>query len=118
MPADPPGRYALVAALLDHPRRPIIAIGEFVMHPDRPWIAEPAIVIVDAYQGHRLGSQLSRTLLDRARQRGVTRLTGTLDVSNTAAIRLVQRVGARLGLDAPGVLRFDLDIPRSTPPWS
>lgn len=47
-----PGRYALVAALLDRPRRPIIAIAEFVRNAE-PWVAEPAITVLDAYQGHR-----------------------------------------------------------------
>ena len=55
--ASRPGRYALVAALLDPPRRPIIAIAEFVTNP--PWIAEPAITVLDAYQDHRLGTRLS-----------------------------------------------------------
>lgn len=107
-----PGRYALVAALLDRPRRPIIAIAEFVRNADAPWVAEPAITVLDAYQGHRLGTRLSHMLFEAAQQRGVTRFTGTLDVSNTAASRLVQRAGARLAIDTPGVLRFALDIPR------
>ena len=109
--AGQPGRYALVATLLDRPRRPIIAIAEFVTNADASWIAEPAITVLDAYQGHRLGTRLSHMLIQAAQQRGVTRFTGTLDVSNTAATRLVQRAGARLTIDTPGVLRFALDIP-------
>jgi len=109
--AGQPGRYALVATLLDRPRRPIIAIAEFVTNADASWIAEPAITVLDAYQGHRLGTRLSHMLIQAAQQRGVTRFTGTLDVSNTAATRLVQRAGARLAIDTPGVLRFALDIP-------
>lgn len=106
-----PGRYALVAALLDRPRRPIIALAEFVTIADACWIAEPAITILDAYQGRGLGTRLSHMLVEAAQQRGVTRLTGTLDVSNTAATRLVQQAGARLAINTPGVLRFALDIP-------
>ncbi len=106
-----PGRYALVATLLDRPQRPIIALAEFVTNADASWIAEPAITVLDAYQGHRLGTRLSLMLIEAAPQRGVTRFTGTLDVSNTAATRLVQRAGARLAIDTPGVLRFALDIP-------
>lgn len=106
-----PGRYSLVATLLDRPRRPIVAIAEFVTNADASWIAEPAITVVDAYQGHRLGTRLSHMLVEAAQQRGVTRFTGTLDVSNTAARRLVKRAGARLAIDTPGVLRFTLDIP-------
>jgi GNAT superfamily N-acetyltransferase len=110
--ASQPGRYAVVAVLLDRPRRPIIAIAEFVTNAYASWIAEPAITVLDAYQGHRLGTRLSHMLFEAAQQRGVTRFTGTLDVSNTAATRLVQRAGARLAIDTPGVLRFALDIPR------
>jgi GNAT superfamily N-acetyltransferase len=109
--ASQPGRYALVAALLDRRRRPIIAIAEFVTNADASWIAEPAITVLLAYQGHRLGTRLSHMLIQAAQQRGVTRFTGTLDVSNTAATRLVQQAGARLTIDTPGVLRFALDIP-------
>jgi GNAT superfamily N-acetyltransferase len=109
--ASQPGRYALVAALLDRPRRPIIAMAEFVTTPDASWIAEPAITVLDAYQGHRLGTRLSHMLFEAAQQRGVTRFTGTLDASNTAATRLIQRAGARLAIDTPGVLRFAFDIP-------
>jgi ribosomal protein S18 acetylase RimI-like enzyme len=111
--AGRPGRYALIAARLDDPRRPIIAIGEFVTQPDTPWIAEPAIAVLDPYQGRRLGTRLWRTLLAAAQQHGVTHLTATLDVTNTPATRLLQRAGARIALDTPGVLRADLDI---TPP--
>jgi len=106
-----PGRYAVVAVLLDRPRRPIIAIAEFVTNADASWIAEPAITVLDAYQGHRLGTRLAHMLVEAAQQRGVTRLAGTLHVSNTAATRLVQRASAQLAIDAPGVLRFALDIP-------
>lgn len=110
--ANRPERYALVAVLLDRPRRPIIAMAEFVTNADASWIAEPAITVLDAYQGHRLGTRLSHLLLEAAQQCGVTHFTGTLDACNTAAMRLVQRAGARLAIDTPGVLRFDLDIPR------
>jgi RimJ/RimL family protein N-acetyltransferase len=106
-----PGRYALVATLLDRPRRSIIALAEFVTNPEASWVAEPAITFLDAYQGHRLGTRLSHMLIDAAQQRGVTRFTGTLDASNTAATRLVQRAGARLAIDTPGALRFALDLP-------
>jgi GNAT superfamily N-acetyltransferase len=105
------GRYALVAVLLDHPHYPIIALAEFATAPDTPRIAEPAIAVLDAYQGHRLGTLLWHMLLDAAHHHGVTQFTGTLQASNTAATRLLQHAGARLCLHTPGVLRATLDIP-------
>jgi RimJ/RimL family protein N-acetyltransferase len=106
-----PGRYAIVAVLLDHPQQPIVALAEYVTDPDAPHVAEPAITVADAYQGHRLGTRLWPLLLDTAHEHGITRLAGTLRADNTPARRLLQRSGARIRLHTPGVLHATLDLP-------
>jgi GNAT superfamily N-acetyltransferase len=99
-----------VVVLLDDPRRPVVALAEYAVAPDAPWIAEPAIAVLDAYQGHGLGTQLGQRLLDAARRHGISEFAGTLQESNTPAVRLLRHAGARLCLDTPGALRARLTI--------
>jgi GNAT superfamily N-acetyltransferase len=103
-------RCALVAVRLDEPSAEIVAMGEFVQHSRAPTVAEPAVAVVDAYQGHRLGGLLWDLLIELARDRGITRFSGTLQDSNTPARRLLESAGAQLSPEAPGVLRADVDL--------
>jgi GNAT superfamily N-acetyltransferase len=50
-----------------------IGIARFIRLPDDPATAEPAITVVDEYQGQGLGSVLLARLVAAARERGVER---------------------------------------------
>jgi GNAT superfamily N-acetyltransferase len=55
--------------------------------------AEPAIAVIDQYQGTRVGTALMAALADRARDEGVTRYQVTLLACNEIMLRLLARSG-------------------------
>jgi RimJ/RimL family protein N-acetyltransferase len=58
--------------------------------------AEIAIVIADAWQGQGLGAPLLTSLIELARQSGMTRLVGSTLSENDAMIALARRLGFRV----------------------
>jgi len=59
----------------------------------RPDVAEPAIVVADAWQGRGLARQLLDLLADRAREEGVETFVAPVLSENRAAIRLFEQLG-------------------------
>ena len=55
--------------------------------------AEVAVLIADPYQGHGLGSELMRRLLDVARSEKIEHVTGYIHPENTAMVQLVKKMG-------------------------
>ena len=79
----------------DHGEREIIAVGRLIkMH--RRNEAEYAILVSDQYQGHGLGTELLRRLLDVARDEKQKRVIGYIATENTAMLRICQKLGFRL----------------------
>jgi nucleotide-binding universal stress UspA family protein/GNAT superfamily N-acetyltransferase len=58
-----------------------------------PEVAEPALVVADAWQGRGVGSRLLEALADRARQEGIRRFEAPILATNTDAIRVFERLG-------------------------
>jgi len=72
-----------------------IGVARYVAQPGESE-AEIAIVISDAWQGKGLGIPLLASLIELARQAGMTRLFGSTLSENDAMIALARRVGFRL----------------------
>jgi protein lysine acetyltransferase len=83
--------YALVAERPSHPGR-LAAVGRWVRDPERPDVAELAIVVDDELQRQGLGTALVHALADAARTRGIGRFTGIALTENVAARRLFARL--------------------------
>ena len=58
-----------------------------------PDVAEPAIVVVDDWQGRGIGGVLLDELVERARRNGIARFEAPVLATNTEAIRLFQQLG-------------------------
>jgi GNAT superfamily N-acetyltransferase len=58
-----------------------------------PGVAEPALVVVDDWQGRGLGSRLLDRLVERAQDEGVTRFEAPVLADNPEAIRVFERLG-------------------------
>ena len=103
--------YALVAQLADDPSS-IVAVARFVRVAGDRTTAEAAIVVCDALQRRRLGTQLARMLGDSARRRGVRRFVATVLSDNPAAMRLMRTLALRLvdGGHEQGVHEVTMDI--------
>lgn len=72
-----------------------IGVGRFVRLPDEPTVAEPAVAVVDAKQGHGLGSMLVRRLMEAAQERGIQRFRSEFLAINTPMRELLEHVSAQ-----------------------
>lgn len=112
---DRKGRWAVVALLLDEEQPEIVAMAEYVRPGDETRVAEPAIAVLDDYQGEGLGTLLLQLLAVRAAAEGIERFIGTIRDSNAVARRLLERAGAGFALEYAGVVRAELDLRRYAP---
>ena len=58
-----------------------------------PDVAEPAITVVDSWQGRGIGSRLLQRLAERAREEGIRRFEAPVLANNADAIRVLERLG-------------------------
>lgn len=88
-----------------------MAVARFIRGEDQPEVAEPSIVVVDAFQHRGLGSILFAHLMHAARERGVVRFSGSLLTSNQAMIHLLRRLAPRVRFQTQGPLTsFDFSL--------
>jgi GNAT superfamily N-acetyltransferase len=78
-----------------------------------PEEAEPAIVVVDAWQGQGVGGLLLDALADRAREEGVARFRAPVLARNEESLRLLRRLGptrqSRVGEEVEVEIELALD---------
>jgi RimJ/RimL family protein N-acetyltransferase len=86
---------ALVAELADAPERGLIGVARCIRLPDRPHVAEWAIVVADPLQGRGLGRILATRLADAAKAQGIDRFRATTLGDNVAVIRLMGAIAQR-----------------------
>jgi RimJ/RimL family protein N-acetyltransferase len=92
---DARDHIALVALLADDPDT-LVAVARCVRLPDRPGVAELAVIVGDPWQGQGLGRRLGQLLADEARAVGVRRFAATMLGENVAARRLMRTITERL----------------------
>jgi RimJ/RimL family protein N-acetyltransferase len=92
---DGVNHIALVAVLERDPEQ-LVAVARCVRLPDRPGIAEMAIVVGDPWQSQGLGRELATRLADAARAAGIRRFAATMLGDNEAARRLMRTFSRRL----------------------
>lgn len=109
---------AIGAAALDEIGRYLpVGIARFVRLSDRPETAEPAVVVVDPWQGKGAGRILLERLVAAARQRGIRSFRSEILVGNDPMLALFERIGP-LRLEAtgdPGVVVCEVDLCEGTP---
>jgi RimJ/RimL family protein N-acetyltransferase len=94
----------------------IVGVARYVSYPDRAGVAELAVEVADELHGMRIGSELARRLLDRARANGITLLTATTLWENLPARALLRRLRFRPRLSHRGVIELELHLePRRLP---
>jgi GNAT superfamily N-acetyltransferase len=75
--------------------------------------AEPAIAVVDDYQGRGLGTELIAALVDRSREQGVKRYCATVLADNAPMLRLLRGIGEMRSSRAGTALQVTVDFPAS-----
>jgi acetyltransferase len=88
----------------------IIAVGRLTkLHGDST--AEFAVVVSDPYQGHGLGREIVRRLLQIARNEAISRVTGQILPDNSAMQAVCRKLGFELTYDpAEGVVTADASV--------
>ncbi len=106
---DGVNRFALVAHDPTDPNE-IIGVARFDREPgtDR---AEYAAIVADAWQGHGLGLQLTRRLIEAAQRRGVTVFRAFVLPHNVHMLHLLRELGLPETMHyEDGVERVDIDL--------
>jgi GNAT superfamily N-acetyltransferase len=104
------GRDFFAWLALRLPGGEVLGLAQFVRAPTDPSVAEPALLVVDRFQGLGLGTVLFRLLGREAHRRGVRRFLATTLASNVAAVRLLVAAGGTLAADSPGVWAATVDL--------
>lgn len=76
-----------------------------------PDIAEPAIVVVDDWQGRGAGSRLLDALVERARAEGIRRFEAPVLAYNVEAIHLLERLGQTTRTQEGREVELRIDLP-------
>ena len=96
-----------------------LGVGRYVRYSDDPADAEPAVTVVDHWQGRGLGSILLEEITDRARAAGVERFTAVVLASNKPMLAMLEHFGTDLETTRDGgVLTIETELPAegSAPP--
>ncbi|MEX2557242.1 MAG: GNAT family N-acetyltransferase [Actinomycetota bacterium] len=107
---DHENHEAWVAFAPDDPGSPGIGVARNVRLRDDPTIAEPAVTVIDAYQGRGLGTTMMDVLARDAVAHGIERFRAYVLVDNQPIIKILRRQGATMRVEEPGVLRADIDL--------
>jgi GNAT superfamily N-acetyltransferase len=93
-----------------------VGVARYVREPERPHVAEAAVVVVDAWQGRGLGGKLLRRLCARATENGIRLFTATLLASNDAMLGLLGQLGEVAVRRREGrAIEVDVELPVELP---
>ena len=83
---------ALVAETIEEGQRQLVGVGRLATDPDRIEV-EFALLVVDAWQGHGLGSLLTDACLQIAREWGLQRVVAVTEPTNNRMLAIFQHRG-------------------------
>jgi len=104
---DYTSHFAWVAA--DPEGKSGLGVARYVRDSKDPEVAEPAIVIVDDYQGKGLGTILVRLLVATALENGIKVFRSWVLGENREVLGPLERIGARRTPDE-GLLKAEVDL--------
>ena len=73
----------------------IIGVARYVINPDQS-SCEFALVVADDFNGKGLGSRLMESIMDVARDKGLSEIEGLVLANNTGMLRLMKSLGYRI----------------------
>lgn len=110
--------FALGAVLVDPPGEPVLPMGaaRFVRVSPDAEIAEPALVVVDEFQGRGLGRLMLMRLAAAARERGIERFRCNVLSTNERLRQLMERLGPLDVVEQDGpMLIVESEVPEIPP---
>ena len=94
-----------------------VGLARCVEIPGHPHVAEPAVTVLDTWQGVGLGRLLMRRLVEAAKARGVQRFHVDVLEGNAPMLSLLDEVSVELmPAREDGSLTLDLPLPDDLPP--
>jgi RimJ/RimL family protein N-acetyltransferase len=101
--------FAWVAIREDRPEEGL-GVARWVRLRDEPEVAEPAITVIDDYQGRGLGTLLLGLLAAAARAGGIERFRAYVLEENEPMKALLEHLGATVRHDSPGLLTLEVPL--------
>lgn len=93
-----------------------VGLARCVEIPGHANVAEPAVTVLDAWQGQGLGRMLLRRLIEAARERGVQRFHVDVLADNAPMLNLMDEIGTQLMPPRDnGIVTMDLPLPPPRP---
>jgi GNAT superfamily N-acetyltransferase len=108
---DYENHFALAAIVADAPGEPGIGVARYIRDTSDPEVAEPAIAVIDDWQGRGVGTILLRQLSSIAREHGIKRFRGIGLATNRKVIELMTAIGADVTMQPGGEFVFEVDLP-------
>lgn len=108
-------RFALAAFVLDEPGAPGVGVARYARHRDDPTVAEAAVVVLDAYQHHGIGSILLWDLAAVARTHGIATFEATVMWESAGLLEALRARGATVEPAEPGVAAVRFPLPDDEP---
>jgi RimJ/RimL family protein N-acetyltransferase len=106
-------RHEAIIAFAEDTGEPV-GVGRYVRFPDDPAEAEPAVTVVDDWQGRGAGTLLLEELTRRAREAGVERFTATVLAQNEPIIAMLDHLDSgRAQTIEDGVMTIEAELPPS-----
>lgn len=104
-------RFAWVAF---EPSQPDVGLGlaRWVRSKDDPSRAEPAVAVIDAWQGRGLGTALLLALIEAAEGRGITTFVAEVLWENDTILDPLRALGAHVSPAEPGVAMVEFELPK------
>jgi GNAT superfamily N-acetyltransferase len=103
-------RFAWVAF---EPSQPDVGLGlaRWVRSEEDPTRAEPAVAVLDAWQGRGLGTALLLALIETAQRKGITTFVAEVLWENDTILDPLRALGARVSPVEPGIALVEFDLP-------
>jgi GNAT superfamily N-acetyltransferase len=105
---DHRGHEALIA--FDAETGEAVGTARYVRDSNDESVAEPAVTVVDDWQGRGLGSVLLRSVIDRARLHGVRQLRATVLADNEPMLHLLRALPDVEELEVGQITQGTVDV--------
>jgi GNAT superfamily N-acetyltransferase len=90
---------------------PAVGVARCVRFEDEPNVAEPAVAVIDAFQGRGLGTLLLSVLVESALEAGIDTFRGVVLGSNADMLEIFRQLGAHTSRDQADMVVVDLPLP-------
>ncbi|MCK4577529.1 MAG: GNAT family N-acetyltransferase [Candidatus Marinimicrobia bacterium] len=108
---DYQNHFALCAFDMSNGSSRGVGVARYIRIVDEPEVAEFAVTVLDAYQGHGLGRILCELLIKAARENGISMFRGYISEENSSLVSMLKQYGAHSQMEEGRLMRVDLALP-------